>query len=260
LSRQSRSAPTRVRVSPSRASPGINTTRARWPVIPPVCGTLRSTLSVTVSPVISGGNGSLQGRADGSNWTGSREMFLRRQRSVMRSDVCCCCGECQNASAECRDARKKHRLNRAVQRMCLPKQHNHLEIKGKSCSLEDDFRTGFTYNTGYNCSLRESPMDGGSSSLNASLSLAELEAQITELAGHLNAANYRWLALIGEFDRRNGWSDGKLPSCAHGLNFKCGLNLGAARCAASRRTPSNAATPTRKRGANTRSIPSASTG
>jgi len=72
-------------------------------------------------------------------------------------------------------------------------------------------------------------MDGGSSSPSASLSLAELEAQITELAGHLNAANYRWLALIAEFDRRRGWSDGKLPSCAHWLNFKCGLNLGAAR-------------------------------
>ncbi len=72
-------------------------------------------------------------------------------------------------------------------------------------------------------------MDGGSSSLSPALSLVELEAQITELAGHLNAANYRWLALIEEFDRRRGWSDGKLPSCAHWLNFKCGLNLGAAR-------------------------------
>src|SRR5277367_5919718 len=61
------------------------------------------------------------------------------------------------------------------------------------------------------------------------LTLRELEAQITELAGHLNAANYRWLTLIAEFDRRNGWADGKLPSCAHWLNFKCGLNLGAAR-------------------------------
>jgi hypothetical protein len=63
----------------------------------------------------------------------------------------------------------------------------------------------------------------------ATISLAELEAQITELAGHLNAANYRWLTLIGEFDRRQGWADGKLASCAHWLNFKCGLNLGAAR-------------------------------
>jgi Domain of unknown function (DUF222) len=61
------------------------------------------------------------------------------------------------------------------------------------------------------------------------LRLDELENQITELAGHLNAANYRWLTLIAEFDRRNGWWDGKLHSCAHWLNFKVGLNLGAAR-------------------------------
>jgi hypothetical protein len=60
-------------------------------------------------------------------------------------------------------------------------------------------------------------------------SLAELEAQITELAGQLNAATYRWLTLIGEFDRRQGWADGSLHSCAHWLNFKCGLDLGAAR-------------------------------
>ena len=60
-------------------------------------------------------------------------------------------------------------------------------------------------------------------------SLAELEVQITELAGQLNAANYRWLTLIGEFDRRQGWWDGSLHSCAHWLNFKCGLDLGAAR-------------------------------
>jgi Domain of unknown function (DUF222)/HNH endonuclease len=59
--------------------------------------------------------------------------------------------------------------------------------------------------------------------------LAELEAQITELAGQLNAAQYRWLMLIAEFDRLEGWSDGQLRSCAHWLNFKCGLNLGAAR-------------------------------
>jgi len=72
-------------------------------------------------------------------------------------------------------------------------------------------------------------MDGACSSISSSLSLQELEAQITELAGQLNAANYRWLTLIAEFDRRKGWGDGKLASCAHWLNFKCGLNLGAAR-------------------------------
>ena len=61
------------------------------------------------------------------------------------------------------------------------------------------------------------------------LALSELEAQITELAGHLNAAQYRWLMLIGEFDRRLGWAGAQIASCAHWLNFKCGLNLGAAR-------------------------------
>jgi hypothetical protein len=72
-------------------------------------------------------------------------------------------------------------------------------------------------------------MDGGSPSIDSCISLQDLEDQITELAGQLNAANYRWLTLIAEFDRRHGWSDGKLQSCAHWLNFKCGLNLGAAR-------------------------------
>ena len=73
-------------------------------------------------------------------------------------------------------------------------------------------------------------MDGGLPfSVSADIPLQELEAQITELAGQLNAANYRWLLLIAEFDRRHGWNDGALQSCAHWLNFKVGLNLGAAR-------------------------------
>jgi hypothetical protein len=71
-------------------------------------------------------------------------------------------------------------------------------------------------------------MDGGITK-SSELPLEELEARITELCGHLNAAQYRWLLLIREFDRRRGWGDGKLASCAHWLNFKCGLNLGAAR-------------------------------
>lgn len=60
-------------------------------------------------------------------------------------------------------------------------------------------------------------------------SLRELAAEITELAGHLNAAHYRWLSLIAEFDRRHGWSDGATQSCAHWLNWKCGIDIGAAR-------------------------------
>jgi hypothetical protein len=35
--------------------------------------------------------------------------------------------------------------------------------------------------------------------------------------------------LIAEFDRREGWSDGGTQSCAHWLNWKCGIDMGAAR-------------------------------
>ncbi len=59
--------------------------------------------------------------------------------------------------------------------------------------------------------------------------LAALEDEITELAAHINAATYRLLTLIHEFDERHGWSGAGLKSCAHWLNWKCGINLGAAR-------------------------------
>ena len=57
----------------------------------------------------------------------------------------------------------------------------------------------------------------------------ELAAEICTLAGHINAANHRWLMLIAEFDRRNGWADSATQSCAHWLNWKCGIAMGAAR-------------------------------
>jgi hypothetical protein len=72
-------------------------------------------------------------------------------------------------------------------------------------------------------------METESQTSRVDLSTNDLAAQITELAGHLNAANHRWLMLIAEFDRRNGWSDGGTQSCAHWLNWKCGLDMGAAR-------------------------------
>jgi hypothetical protein len=50
----------------------------------------------------------------------------------------------------------------------------------------------------------------------------QLENQITTLAGQINAANYRFLKLIAEFDRRQAWSGYGLRSCAHWLNWKCG--------------------------------------
>ncbi|MGQ0429137.1 MAG: DUF222 domain-containing protein [Gammaproteobacteria bacterium] len=60
-------------------------------------------------------------------------------------------------------------------------------------------------------------------------SIPELVTEITELAGHLNAGNAHFLALIAELDRRRGWAEWGVKSCAHWLNWKCGLNLGAAR-------------------------------
>lgn len=57
----------------------------------------------------------------------------------------------------------------------------------------------------------------------------DLENQILELAGHLNAGNYRFLTLIAEFDHRSGWNCGATQDCAHWLNWKCGIDLGAAR-------------------------------
>jgi len=57
----------------------------------------------------------------------------------------------------------------------------------------------------------------------------QLENQITELAAHIHAATYRLLELIREYDDSHGWTGPGMNSCAHWLNWKCGINLGAAR-------------------------------
>ena len=57
-----------------------------------------------------------------------------------------------------------------------------------------------------------------------------LGQKITLLAGQMNAANHSLLRMIAEFDRRKAWSGGgTVRSCAHWLNWKCGIALGAAR-------------------------------
>jgi hypothetical protein len=57
----------------------------------------------------------------------------------------------------------------------------------------------------------------------------QLADKITKLAGQINAANYRFLKLIAEFDRREGWAGFGIRSCAHWLNWKCSIGLTAAR-------------------------------
>jgi hypothetical protein len=61
------------------------------------------------------------------------------------------------------------------------------------------------------------------------LSTEGLEREITELGGHINAATARWLALVGEFDRRQGWAEWGCRSCAHWLSYRCGVSPAAAR-------------------------------
>jgi hypothetical protein len=48
-----------------------------------------------------------------------------------------------------------------------------------------------------------------------STSIDELEKQLTTLAAHLNAGNYRFLALLAEFDWRGGHVGWGIASCAH---------------------------------------------
>ena len=60
---------------------------------------------------------------------------------------------------------------------------------------------------------------------------ARLEAlgdQIAELSAHIHAATFRLLLLIHEFDSRDGWAVG-FRTCAHWLNWRTGINRGAAR-------------------------------
>ena len=60
-------------------------------------------------------------------------------------------------------------------------------------------------------------------------SLDRLEAQITELWGHLNAATYRFLLLVAEFDRGEAYARHGLVSTAQWLNWQCGIGKVAAR-------------------------------
>ena len=58
--------------------------------------------------------------------------------------------------------------------------------------------------------------------------LAELEDEIAELCAQIDAATYRLLCAVSEFDRRDGWHDG-FASCAHWLSYRVGIGLVTAR-------------------------------
>ena len=56
-----------------------------------------------------------------------------------------------------------------------------------------------------------------------------LGKEITELYGYINAATAQLLTMIREFDQKNLWHLEGICSCAHWLNWKCGIGMNAAR-------------------------------
>ncbi len=65
--------------------------------------------------------------------------------------------------------------------------------------------------------------------VDARLEIERLDEAIAESAAHIHAATYRLLCLIREFDERGGWAEQGFRSCAHYLNYRIGLSLGAGR-------------------------------
>jgi hypothetical protein len=59
--------------------------------------------------------------------------------------------------------------------------------------------------------------------------LLALEHELTRLSANLNAAEYRFLVLLEEFHRLGGHVGVGIKSCAHWLNWRCAMSLGAAR-------------------------------
>lgn len=55
-----------------------------------------------------------------------------------------------------------------------------------------------------------------------------LGERIAQLSAEIQAATYQLLVMLREFDERDGWNGG-FRSCAHWLNWRTGLELGAAR-------------------------------
>ncbi|HEU4980940.1 MAG TPA: DUF222 domain-containing protein [Solirubrobacterales bacterium] len=56
-----------------------------------------------------------------------------------------------------------------------------------------------------------------------------LEHEITKLAAHINAGSCRWLELVAEFDRREGWGSWGCRSCAEWVAWQCAITTRSAR-------------------------------
>jgi hypothetical protein len=61
------------------------------------------------------------------------------------------------------------------------------------------------------------------------LPLERREHELVQLAAHINAGTCRWLELVAEFDRREGWSSSGCRSCSEWVAWQCGLDSRSAR-------------------------------
>jgi hypothetical protein len=53
----------------------------------------------------------------------------------------------------------------------------------------------------------------------------DLESELLGLAGHIAAAECRFLQVLAEFDERGGWAGVGIRSCAHWLSWRAGMSL-----------------------------------
>jgi hypothetical protein len=77
--------------------------------------------------------------------------------------------------------------------------------------------------------LDEAPMLQDTATPPGDLSTRDLEDQIATLAAHISAAEYRFLCLVAELERRRAWAVHGVRSAAHWLAWRCGIGLNAAR-------------------------------
>jgi len=61
------------------------------------------------------------------------------------------------------------------------------------------------------------------------VSIGRVEEELVGLAGQLSAGLCRWLLLLGEFDRRQGWAGWGIRSCAHWLSIRLAVSPSTAR-------------------------------
>jgi len=59
--------------------------------------------------------------------------------------------------------------------------------------------------------------------------IGRVEEELVELAGQLSAGFCRWLLVLAEFDRREGWSGFGISSCAHWLSIRLSIGTSTAR-------------------------------